>query len=139
MYADVATGRKSVFIGEDGGELCNVEQVAMQHFISENGEGWRGVHAENSVFTTLFGLLMWDQIFANVQGSGIRFLRWLKATLFSDYPTSGLQMCFSHRTRRARWMCILTTSTLHAAMSLTHAWLRSVCGPCFPLLAFALG
>lgn len=69
MYADVATGRKSVFIGEDGGELCNVEQVAMQHFIAENGDGWRGVHAENSIFTTLFGLLMWDQIFANVQGN----------------------------------------------------------------------
>ena len=58
-------GVKSRFYGEDG-ELCGVEQVALQYYAGEEGGGWHGVHAETGIWLTIFGLLMWDVIFADV-------------------------------------------------------------------------
>jgi len=37
----------------------SVEDLALEHYASEAGGGWRGIHAEGGVWATLFGLLMW--------------------------------------------------------------------------------
>lgn len=58
------TGMKSRFYGEDG-EQCGVEQFALQYYAGEGG-GWQGVHTESGIWLTIFGLLMWDAIFADV-------------------------------------------------------------------------
>ncbi|XP_051118179.1 fanconi-associated nuclease 1 homolog isoform X2 [Andrographis paniculata] len=58
------TGMKSVFYGEDGAQ-CGVEQLALQYYAGEGG-GWQGVHSESGIWLTIFGLLMWDAIFADV-------------------------------------------------------------------------
>ncbi|CBI39437.3 unnamed protein product, partial [Vitis vinifera] len=58
------TGMKSRFYGEDG-EQCGVEQLALQYYAGEGG-GWQGVHTESGIWLTIFGLLMWDIIFADV-------------------------------------------------------------------------
>ncbi|KAK9265825.1 hypothetical protein L1049_001792 [Liquidambar formosana] len=58
------TGMKSRFYGEDG-EQCGVEQLALQYYAEEGG-GWQGVHSESGIWLTIFGLLMWDIIFADV-------------------------------------------------------------------------
>ncbi|CAI5477695.1 unnamed protein product [Closterium sp. Yama58-4] len=47
-------------------EQCSVEQLALQHYASEEGGGWKGVHCEGSLWSTLFVLLFWDVIFAPV-------------------------------------------------------------------------
>lgn len=57
-------GKKSRFYGDDG-EQCGVEQLALQHYAGEGG-GWHGVHTESGIWLTIFGLLMWDVIFADV-------------------------------------------------------------------------
>ncbi|KAG6543623.1 hypothetical protein Mapa_014986 [Marchantia paleacea] len=59
------TGKKSRFYGYDG-EQCGVEELALQYYASEEGGGWQGVHCEGGVWLTLFGLLMWDVLFAEV-------------------------------------------------------------------------
>ncbi|EYU45657.1 hypothetical protein MIMGU_mgv1a001078mg [Erythranthe guttata] len=58
------TGMKSVFYGEDG-ERCGVEQLALQYYAGEGG-GWKGVHTESGIWLTIFGILMWDILFADV-------------------------------------------------------------------------
>ncbi|KVI00331.1 HIP116 protein [Cynara cardunculus var. scolymus] len=58
------TGTKSRFYGEDG-EQCGVEQLALQYYAGEGG-GWQGVHSESGIWLTVFGLLMWDVIFADM-------------------------------------------------------------------------
>uniref|UniRef100_A0A0E0HPX4 Fanconi-associated nuclease n=1 Tax=Oryza nivara TaxID=4536 RepID=A0A0E0HPX4_ORYNI len=58
------TGAKNVFYGYDG-ELCGVEQLALQYYADEGG-GWRGTHSEGGIWMTIFGLLMWDAIFSDV-------------------------------------------------------------------------
>uniref|UniRef100_A0A0E0L8F9 Fanconi-associated nuclease n=1 Tax=Oryza punctata TaxID=4537 RepID=A0A0E0L8F9_ORYPU len=58
------TGAKNVFYGYDG-ELCGVEQLALQYYADEGG-GWRGTHSEGGIWMTIFGLLMWDLIFSDV-------------------------------------------------------------------------
>lgn len=58
------TGMKSRFYGEDG-EQCGVEQLSLQYYAGEGG-GWQGVHTESGIWLTIFGLLMWDTIFADV-------------------------------------------------------------------------
>ncbi|XP_057959611.1 fanconi-associated nuclease 1 homolog isoform X2 [Malania oleifera] len=58
------TGTKSRFYGEDG-EQCGVEQLALQYYASEGG-GWHGVHTESGIWLTIFALLLWDIIFADV-------------------------------------------------------------------------
>lgn len=57
-------GKKNRFYGEDG-EQCGVEQLVLQHYAGEGG-GWHGVHTESGIWLTIFGLLMWDIIFADV-------------------------------------------------------------------------
>ncbi|KAF8733066.1 hypothetical protein HU200_015427 [Digitaria exilis] len=59
------TGAKNVFYGYDG-ELCGVEQLALQYYADEGG-GWQGTHSEGGIWMTIFGLLMWDVMFADIQ------------------------------------------------------------------------
>ncbi|XP_010326919.2 fanconi-associated nuclease 1 homolog isoform X1 [Solanum lycopersicum] len=58
------TGVKNVFYGEDG-ERCGVEDLALQYYAGEGGR-WQGVHTESGIWLTIFGLLMWDIVFADV-------------------------------------------------------------------------
>ncbi|KAJ6809425.1 fanconi-associated nuclease 1-like protein isoform X1 [Iris pallida] len=58
------TGSKNLFYGFDG-ELCGVEQLALQYYAEEGG-GWHGVHSESGIWMTIFGILMWDVIFADI-------------------------------------------------------------------------
>ncbi|KAF1782573.1 hypothetical protein GQ600_10995 [Phytophthora cactorum] len=70
------TGEKSRFVGFDD-EPCTVEQLVLQYYrdhhrvdeISvENARfgGWYGVHSEGMVFGNLFGILMWDVLYASI-------------------------------------------------------------------------
>jgi Fanconi-associated nuclease 1 len=36
----------------------SVEELALEHYASEGGGGWCGMHAEGGVWATLFGLIM---------------------------------------------------------------------------------
>jgi fanconi-associated nuclease 1 len=55
-----------VMLSNDGSTKLNVEQFALEHYALE---GWKGSHSENSIVTTLFGLLFWDIIFdSNIPG-----------------------------------------------------------------------
>ena len=47
-------------------QVCTVEELAMQHYAAPEQGGWRGVHCEGSLWTTLFGLLFWDILFMDV-------------------------------------------------------------------------
>lgn len=58
-----ATGAKSRFYAPDG-EQVTVEELALQHYASEEGGRWLGLHTEGGVWATLFGLLLWDVLFA---------------------------------------------------------------------------
>lgn len=73
-----AMGEKSRFIGYDD-EPCTVEQLVLQYYqqnhITAKKEtdphnadlvGWYGIHCEGRVLGNLFGLLLWDIIYANV-------------------------------------------------------------------------
>ena len=60
-------GVKSTFWGYDD-EMCSVEELALQHYASEEGGGWVGVHDEGAVLRTLFGLSLWPAIFADMPG-----------------------------------------------------------------------
>ncbi|XP_072071714.1 fanconi-associated nuclease 1 homolog isoform X2 [Arachis hypogaea] len=57
-------GAKSRFYNEEG-EQCGVEELALYYYAGEGG-GWQGVHTESGIWLTIFGLLMWDVIFADV-------------------------------------------------------------------------
>jgi Fanconi-associated nuclease 1 len=43
--------------------LVTVEQLALQHYASQEAGGWQGLHCEGGVWATLFTLLLWDVIF----------------------------------------------------------------------------
>ncbi|KAK4341464.1 hypothetical protein RND71_039965 [Anisodus tanguticus] len=58
------TGVKNVFYGEDG-ERCGVEELALEYYAGEGG-CWQGVHTESGIWLTIFGILMWDVVFADV-------------------------------------------------------------------------
>ncbi|KAJ1981293.1 hypothetical protein H4R34_002130 [Dimargaris verticillata] len=49
----------------DGRPPCVVEDLALNHYQTQS---YRGYHAENSLYLTLFGLLMWDVLFAPCPG-----------------------------------------------------------------------
>ena len=51
----------------DGG-VCGVEALALQHYARAEGGGWHGVHCEGGCLLTLFGILMWDVLFAAIPG-----------------------------------------------------------------------
>ncbi|XP_049932499.1 fanconi-associated nuclease 1 homolog isoform X2 [Nymphaea colorata] len=57
------TGIKSRFYGYNG-EQCGVEELALQHYAGVHG--WQGLHSESGIWMTLFALLMWDVIFADI-------------------------------------------------------------------------
>jgi len=59
------TGAKNLFYGYDG-ELCGVEQLALQYYADEGG-AWQGTHSEGGIWMTIFGLLMWDVMFSDIQ------------------------------------------------------------------------
>lgn len=58
---------KSVFVMETGGPaapataLCSVEELALAFYRRHGFD--QGIHGEGSTFCTLYGLLLWDQIF----------------------------------------------------------------------------
>uniref|UniRef100_A0AAV1U944 Fanconi-associated nuclease n=1 Tax=Peronospora matthiolae TaxID=2874970 RepID=A0AAV1U944_9STRA len=69
------TGEKSRFVGYDD-EPCTIEQLVLQyyrdyHLVNTNNKqaetgGWYGVHSEGSVLRNLFGILMWDVLYARI-------------------------------------------------------------------------
>eukprot|EP00050_Salpingoeca_kvevrii_P001856 m.181821 g.181821 ORF g.181821 m.181821 type:complete len:260 (-) comp10475_c0_seq4:409-1188(-) len=58
---DPSRGQKLSFLYE--GQSCSVEDLVIHH---AERHGWRGRHCEGSLFMTIFGLLMWDIIFADI-------------------------------------------------------------------------
>lgn len=71
-------GEKSRFIGYDD-EPCTVEQLVLQYYQQNHASagneseihnddlgGWYGIHCEGRVLGNLFGLFLWDIIYANV-------------------------------------------------------------------------
>ncbi|KAF8237701.1 hypothetical protein L208DRAFT_1388872 [Tricholoma matsutake] len=56
---------KSLWRGKNGEEL-NVETRALQHYESL---GYKGFHSESRILTTIFALLFWDIIFADIPGA----------------------------------------------------------------------
>ncbi|BAU01141.1 hypothetical protein VIGAN_11030700 [Vigna angularis var. angularis] len=57
-------GGKSRYYNEEG-KQCGVEELALNYYARDGG-GWQGVHAESGIWLTIFGLLMWDVIYADV-------------------------------------------------------------------------
>ncbi|KAJ3051552.1 hypothetical protein HK097_007432 [Rhizophlyctis rosea] len=51
--------RKALWQGDNEQDV-NVEELCLQYY---RKDGWKGFHSENSIVTTLFGLLFWDIIF----------------------------------------------------------------------------
>jgi len=54
---------------DDDAELgpeVRVEQVALEAYAKE---GWKGYHSEGGIITTIWGLLMWDILFAPIDGA----------------------------------------------------------------------
>jgi len=57
----------SIVLDDEGGkEKVSVEDIALEHYIAL---GWKGVHCEGSIVSTIFGLLFWDIIFMDVPGA----------------------------------------------------------------------
>ncbi len=55
------TGSKATWIDiADQETPLSVEDLALAHYARQ---GWKGYHSENSIITTLFGLLFWDILF----------------------------------------------------------------------------
>lgn len=52
-----------MFVEEVTGDDCSVERLALEFYEFDN---WRGVHCETGLYLTLFGLIMWDIIFAPI-------------------------------------------------------------------------
>ncbi|MCO5576160.1 hypothetical protein L7F22_029968 [Adiantum nelumboides] len=59
------TGTKSRFYGYNN-DQCSVEELALQYYAGDTGGGWQGVHCEGGIWMTLFALLMWDILFADI-------------------------------------------------------------------------
>jgi Fanconi-associated nuclease 1 len=57
------TGIKSKFYGFDG-EQCSVEELALQYYATVTGGEFTGAHTEGGIWATLFGLLLWPQLFS---------------------------------------------------------------------------
>ena len=57
-YSKPIIGKKAVYI-EDS-EYHSVESLVLKGFIQD---GWKGHYCETSIFTTLFGLIMYDLLF----------------------------------------------------------------------------
>ncbi|KAF9478486.1 hypothetical protein BDN70DRAFT_895676 [Pholiota conissans] len=59
------SGQKSRWQGRNG-QIVDVETVALEFY---EDQGYKGFHSETRILTTLFGLLFWDIIFANIPGA----------------------------------------------------------------------
>ncbi|KAK5667594.1 hypothetical protein QVD99_005712 [Batrachochytrium dendrobatidis] len=53
------TGGKAIYLDENHTPM-HVEELVLQHYAKQ---GWKGIHAENSIITTIFGILFWDILF----------------------------------------------------------------------------
>ncbi|KAI8462547.1 MAG: hypothetical protein J3K34DRAFT_462867 [Monoraphidium minutum] len=62
-----SVGARNRYYGYDGRQVC-VEDLALQYYARDEGGGWRGIHTEGGIWATLFGLVMWDVLFADVPG-----------------------------------------------------------------------
>lgn len=51
---------KTIWLDENSGEECSVEEMCLSHFCSE---GWKGYHAEGGIVRTLFAYLFYDILF----------------------------------------------------------------------------
>ncbi|KAJ3922957.1 VRR-NUC domain-containing protein, partial [Lentinula edodes] len=60
---------KSIWKTLDGSSTCNVETRVLQHYAQEQYGGFQGFHSETCILTTIFGLLFWDIIFADIPGA----------------------------------------------------------------------
>ncbi|KAK3274710.1 hypothetical protein CYMTET_17120, partial [Cymbomonas tetramitiformis] len=70
---------------EDGsGARISVEGVVLAHYARES---WRGGHTENGIFMTLFGILLWQEIFAPVHGGFLCHLQAASRMLLSELWT----------------------------------------------------
>ena len=49
--------------------LVTVEQLALQHYASQEAGAWQGLHCEGGVWATLFTLLLWDVLFIGAYSS----------------------------------------------------------------------
>ena len=70
--SDVDTVVPPAVASMDGG-LCSVETLALQHYARAESGRWHGIHCEGSCLTSLFGILMWDVLFASVPGEFLNF------------------------------------------------------------------
>ena len=77
-------GSKSRFVSMQDSTLCTVEELALQHYAQEEEGGWRGWHCENSLFLTLFGLLMWEAVWQGGEE--------LQAVWLSPYQSAPLDL-----------------------------------------------
>ncbi|XP_027930104.1 fanconi-associated nuclease 1 homolog isoform X1 [Vigna unguiculata] len=76
-------GGKSRYYNEEG-KQCGVEELALNYYAADGG-GWQGVHAESGIWLTIFGLLMWDVVYADVPN--VFYTRFQNAPL--DFGTDG--------------------------------------------------
>jgi fanconi-associated nuclease 1 len=53
----------ATYINETTKNIYGVEELALTFYCTK--QGFKGIHSENGLGITLFGLLMWDQIFDN--------------------------------------------------------------------------
>ncbi|KAJ3844806.1 hypothetical protein F5878DRAFT_600961 [Lentinula raphanica] len=61
---------KSVWKSLDGLSTCNVETRALQSYAADENLGrYKGFHSETCILTTIFALLFWDIIFADIPGA----------------------------------------------------------------------
>ena len=59
------SGSKALYLDTATSEILSVEELALAHFKSK---GWKGIHSENSIIKTIFGLLFWDILFMDMPG-----------------------------------------------------------------------
>eukprot|EP00936_MAST-01D_sp_MAST-1D-sp1_P001056 g1056.t1 len=70
-------GCKSRYVGWDADNAddeahsahtaLSVEQLVLQHFASESQGSWAGVHCEGAPVRALFTIMLWEELFADVQ------------------------------------------------------------------------
>ncbi|KAJ3065350.1 hypothetical protein HDU98_011281 [Podochytrium sp. JEL0797] len=96
------TGRKALYKDLVTSEDVQVEQLALNEF---QRLGYKGVHAENSVVMTLFGLLFWDILFDDSVPGAF-------ATPFQDAPMD-LTTEFFYLARKSRIDQRLSDLALH--------------------------
>eukprot|EP00056_Hartaetosiga_gracilis_P010790 m.160589 g.160589 ORF g.160589 m.160589 type:complete len:673 (-) comp13385_c0_seq1:1303-3321(-) len=77
---DRETGKKMTFMYNTN-TLCSVEEFVIAKFVER---GWKGAHCEGTVFRTLFGLLFWNIIYADVPNVFFTKYQIAPADMFTD-------------------------------------------------------